>query len=129
MLKTQRRWRIALGKVVRTPEHQFLRYLVNIFRKLPDDPFYEHIDPYLKIWLYESWLHDNELEVERLRNQAILVGSFFNPEAAQKMIKSEKPDFASTDVEETSKAIRKQILDQDNKTKRRKKRKVIKKVV
>lgn len=117
---------IPLGKVVKTPEHQFIYFLVNLFGKPPDDVFYEHINPYLKVWLYESWLHDKQLETERLRNQAILIGSFFNPEMAQKMVKSENPDFESTDLDETSKTVRDQIIDSEKKgRKRRKKRKVI----
>ena len=119
---------IPFAKVVRTPEHQFIREMVKRFKKLPDDPFYENINPYLKVWLYESWLHDKELESEKLRNQAILIGSFFNPEAAQKMIKIEHQDFESTDLEETSSLVREQILEQEREKKtgkKRKKRKVV----
>lgn len=119
---------IPLGKVVRSPEHQFIRYLTKLFNKPPDDVFYEHINPYLKVWLYESWLHDQELEVDRLRKQAILIGSFFNPEMAQTMLKNENPDFASTDedLDKANKAVREQILEAEKKgRKKRKKRKVI----
>ena len=128
MLRKLRRWLIPLEKVVRTPEHQFIRHLTKLFNKLPDDVFYEHINPYLKVWLYESWLHDQELEIDRLRKQAILIGSFFNPDMAQKMIKSENPDFASTDedLDEANKAVREQILEAEKKgNKKRKKRKVV----
>lgn len=101
---------------------------MSLYGKPPDDPFYEHINPYLKVWLYESWLHDKELESEKLRNQAILIGSFFNPEAAQKMIKDERPDFESTNLDDTSALVREQIIEQERekrKGKRRKKRKVV----
>ena len=113
--------------MVRTPEHQFIRYLAHEYKKLPDDPFYETINPYLKVWLYESWLHERELESERLKNQAILIGSFFNPEMAQKMLKSENPDFQSTDIEETSNMVREKILEAEREKTRkgRKKRKVV----
>lgn len=90
--------------------------------------FYEHINPYLKVWLYESWLHDQELEIDKLRKQAILIGSFFNPEMAQKMLKSENPDFTSTDedLDQANKTVREQILEAEKKDrKKRKKRKVI----
>jgi hypothetical protein len=109
---------------VRTPNHRFLRYLVNTFGKLPNDPFYEDINPYLRVWLYEGWCHDLELEAEKLRNHAILTGSFSNPEAAQKMIK--EPTYQSTDIEETSRWVREKILESENKGKKRKKRKVVK---
>jgi hypothetical protein len=122
----QRRWSKPSEKVVRTPDHQFIRYLMHEFHRLPDDPFYEHINPYLKVWLYESWLHDKELEVEKLKEVAILIGSFHNPEMAYKMMKNERPDFASTDLDETSKMVREQILESQRKDrKKRKKRKVV----
>jgi hypothetical protein len=77
--------------------------MMHEFGILPDDPFYERINPYLKVWLYESWLHDKELEIEKLKQHAILTGSFFNPEAANKMIQDENPDLSSTDFEEKEK--------------------------
>jgi len=119
---------IPFEKAVRTPDHQFIRWLMKTFRELPDSNFYERINPYLKVWLYESWLHERELEIETLRNQAILIGSFFNPEAAQKMIKDENPDFVTTDLDETSAMVRESILEQERenkKGKKRKKRKVV----
>ena len=96
------------------------------FHKLPDDTFYENINPYLKVLLYESWLYDLELEAQKERNQAILIGSFSNLEMAQKMIQGEHPNAQTTDFDETSKKIRKKILE-DNKAKsgKRKKRKVV----
>ena len=84
---------------------------------------YENINPYLKVWLYESWLHDKELELEKLKDQAILIGSFFNPEMAYKMMKNEEPDFASTDLDESNKMVREKILEAEREKKKRKKRK------
>jgi hypothetical protein len=96
------------------------------FGKPPDDPLYENINAYLKVWLYESWLHDQELEAQKLRNQAILIGSFSNLEMAQGMIRQENPNVQATDLDETSKKVREQILEA-NKVgkKKRKKRKVV----
>jgi hypothetical protein len=102
--------------------------MMHEFRILPDDSFYERINPYLKVWLYESWLHDRELEIEKLKQHAILTGSFSNPEAANKMIKDENPDFKSTDFEETNKMVREKIIEQETEKKtgnKRKKRKVV----
>jgi hypothetical protein len=100
---------------------------MKLFHKLPDDPFYEDINAYLKIWLYESWLHDQELEAQKLRNQAILIGSFSNLEMAQGMIRQENPNVQATDLDETSKKVREQILEANKvgKKKKRKKRKVV----
>lgn len=97
------------------------------FGKSPDDLFYENINPYLKMWLYESWIHDQELESEKLRNQAILIGSFFNPEMAQKMLKIDNPDFQSSNLDETTAFVRERILESEKQKskKKRKKRKVV----
>jgi hypothetical protein len=113
--------------VARLPEHQFLFFLVELFRKPPDDPFYEHINPYLKIWLYECWIHKQEVEIKRMRDHALFIGSFSNPEAANKYYKLENPDFKSTDEEETAKMVRKQILEEEKQKsgKGRKRRKLV----
>lgn len=97
------------------------------FGKLPDDPFYENINPYLRIWLYESWIHDMELEAQKLKNQAIFIGSFSNPEMAQKIIKQDSPDYKATDSEETANALHEQIVKEESKknSKKRKRRKVV----
>jgi hypothetical protein len=111
---------------VRTAEGQFVRHLMKTFGKLPDDPWYENINAYLKVWLYESWLHDQELEAQKLRNQAILIGSFSNLEMAQRMIRDENPNVKATDLDETSKKVRERILEADRVGKKtRKKRKVV----
>jgi hypothetical protein len=97
------------------------------FHILPNDQFYENINAYLKVWLYESWLHDQELEAQKLRNQAIFIGSFSNLEMAQKIIQSDNPNATSTDWDETSNKIHKSIIEAevDKTAKKRKKRKVV----
>lgn len=112
--------------MVRTPEHQFIRYLMKEYHKLPNDPFYENIDAYLKVYLYECWLHDQELEAQKLRNQAILIGSFFNLEMAQKMLSADNPKVKATDLDKTTQKVHEQILEAEKSSKRkRKKRKVV----
>ena len=64
-----------------------------------------------------------ELEAEKLRNQAIFIGSFSNPEMAQKIIKSDKPDFEATDSEETAKNLHEEIVKTEQQSKRKKKKK------
>src|SRR6201986_485174 len=99
-----------------------------MFNKLPNDEWFEKIDPVLKLWLYESWRKDLEEENEFARSYAILQGSFANPEMASKMIKSENPDFESSD--EDFERLSKQMLDQNRKediqnNRRRKRKKII----
>jgi hypothetical protein len=97
--------------VVRDGDHRFLHYLVKTFRRLPSDPFFEEIPPLEKLWLFESWCYDEEQKTERMKSQAILTGGFYNPEMAQRMIKRENPDFASTDedFDDASRFVRQQI--------------------
>jgi hypothetical protein len=96
------------------------------FHKLPNEPFYEDIDAYLKVWLYESWRYKLELESEKERNQAIFLGSFSNYEMAVKMVKAENPDMKTTDFEATTQMVREQIIESEKASKnKRKKRKVV----
>lgn len=54
------------------------------------------MDPLMKLWLYEGWANKIHRELERDRYLGILIGSFTNPEAAQKMM---KPPIETTDDE------------------------------
>lgn len=49
--------------------------------------------------MFEHWLRDQEEIQELERMNAILVGSFTNPEAAKTMIKADNPDYTSSDEE------------------------------
>lgn len=76
--------------------------------------------------MYKSWEYSQELELEKLRNQAILIGSFFNPEMAKKMIKNENPDYSSSDFDTTTDLIHEELLEKSQpNTKKRKRRKVL----
>jgi hypothetical protein len=76
--------------------------------------------------LYKSWEYNQEIELEKLRNQAILIGSFFNPEMAKKMIKNENPDYSSSNFDNTTDLIHEELLEKSQpNTKKRKKRKVL----
>jgi hypothetical protein len=97
---------------------------------LPDSEVYENMNPFLKWWLFESWLAKHEQDLERDRMQAIFLGSFYNPEAAQKMIKRDHPDVKTTDDEQAAQALHEQIVREEEakargRRKRRRKRKVV----
>lgn len=49
--------------------------------------------------MFEHWLRDQEEIQELERMNAILVGSFTNPEVAKTMIKADNPDYTSSDEE------------------------------
>lgn len=84
-----------------------------------DDPWFDELNPVLKTYMYEHWCRDQEEAFEMARSQAILIGSFSNPAAAQDMLKSENPDFASSD-EDFEQSLR---LIEENKKKTLPKRK------
>ena len=99
------------------------------FGKMPDDPFFEDMDPFVKLWLYESWVHEIELEYDKMKQLGILIGSFYNPQAARKMIKKDQPDYSTSDkeFEESVRMVQEHVqkqdeLEQEHLGKRRKKR-------
>jgi hypothetical protein len=116
------------AKVVRENlDSQFTWELFKITGKYPDDPSYEDINPYLRVWLFENWLFEKEREIEQKKDQAILIGSFTNPEAAQKMVKSENPDYASSDkdFDAATKLVRDQIKKDEKSKGKKGRRKVL----
>lgn len=44
----------------------------------------------MKLWLYYSWRENQAEEVEFAKNESIFLGSFFNPEAAKKMLDADQ---------------------------------------
>lgn len=75
--------------------------------------------------MYESWCRDQEEENEFAKSYAILTGSASNPEWARRIIKSENPDFESS--EEDYENLSKQMLEENRKpiSKHRRKRKLV----
>lgn len=67
------------------------------YQKLPDDPFFEDMDASIWLWMYQSWLQDQEDKQEFAENQSIFTGSFSNPEMAKRIIKTKNPDYQTDD--------------------------------
>jgi len=107
-----------------------------MFGKKPSDPFLEEMDPMEKLWLYECWANDLESQYKTYRALGILIGSFWNPQAAAKMSEQGKPTYESDDesYEQTVKMVQeasnKLDVDSTNASveskKRRKKRRIVK---
>lgn len=81
--------------MVKEADHQFLFFLSKTYGKLPNDPFFEDMDPFVKLWLYESWSNELEQNLDKDRALGILIGSFSNPEAARDMHSKLNPQFVS----------------------------------
>ena len=93
-----------------------------MFQKLPSDPWFENLDPVLKLWMFESWVQDLEEKNEFERSFTILGGSFHNPEMAKKMIKQDQePDFQSTQTGEEFDRWSSDVLSDEPKKKKRRK--------
>lgn len=96
---------------------------------MPGDPFYDNINPYLKRYLFESWIYKQELEIKKLRSLGLFIGSFSNPEAANNLYKADNPDIESTDSEELANKIHNQIIEEEkinSKRINRRKKKILK---
>lgn len=97
---------------------------------MPDDPIFDSMDPLLRLYMFEHFCFDQEREYELAKSQAILIGSFHNPEAAQQMLKADDPKYQSTD-EDFEKSLQMVVEDkikhemaQTAQPKRRRRRKV-----
>lgn len=112
---------------MRLPNQQFIFWLSKTYKKLPSDPFFEEMNPWEKVWLYESWLYETEQKIDMNKNLAVLVGSFSNYEMAQQIMKQEDPDYQDLNDDETANKIHEKIVNeekeiQSSKKKRKKKR-------
>lgn len=84
---------------MKEPEHRFHWFLCKTYQKLPDDNWFEELDPMIKAWMFYSWIEDFADEFKLLENQGYLIGSFFNPEAVKKILGKGSETHTSTDEE------------------------------
>jgi|SRR5271165_7194227 len=77
----------------------------------PDDPIIENMDPVMKAWMFYNWIEDFGDENKMLENQAMLIGSFTNPELVQKMLGHGVTKSVSSDEE--FEKISKLIMEED----------------
>lgn len=107
------------------PDHRFRWAMCKQRNKDMDDPWFDQLDPVLKVYMYEHWCRDQEEAFEMVRSQSILIGSFSNPAAARDMLKSDNPDFASSeeDYQDSLKLIEEN--KKNTKQRKRQRRKVL----
>lgn len=96
--------------MVKEQDHRFLFFLCKTFQKLPTDPFFEQIDPLEKMWLFYSWAHDNNVNIENMKDQAILIGSFSNLEMAKQMSKGPDYQLSEDDYESSWQYVQSQPM-------------------
>lgn len=83
------------------------------------------MDPVLKSYLYNQWLADQRDDGELARNHALLLGSFWNPEAVDKMLNADVISSTDDDFDESSRWVREanlKALQQNQDGKKRKKK-------
>lgn len=114
---------------MRLPNSQFIFWLSKTYGKFPSDNCFEDMNPWEKLWLYESWLFEFEQKIKMERDLAILTGSFSNYDMAKQMIKESDPDYQDPDAEETAKKLHESIVEEEkennNPKKKRKKKRVV----
>lgn len=81
------------------------------------------MDPLIKIWMFQNWAADQGDQAELAKNHAILLGSFWNPEMAKKMMGDPGGTHVSSDeeFEESTRMVKSQSIN-DNGPQKRKKR-------
>lgn len=77
--------------------------------------------------MYLSWIESNNEKLENERNNSILVGSFSNPEAAQRMLQKPTAAMTDEDFEKLGAEIDKlPPISKEKQLKKKKKRKILK---
>jgi len=77
--------------------------------------------------MYHQWMEDKNEENIKLRNHACLVGSFWNAEAARKIMDNDENTIAVSD-EDFEKATQ-YMIEQNRKPKKKRRRRKNKKIV
>ena len=67
--------------------------------KYPNDPEFEEMDPFLKMFMYAQWIQDQNDKVEILKNHGYLIASFIDPQSVKKILGQDGTQYATTDEE------------------------------
>ena len=94
-----------------------------MFNCLPNDPKVTEMNDAVKTWIFYSWIEDRSEQTTLLKNLGCLVGSFWNPEAAKKMLGINDGKDVSVSDEDFEKSI--EVVKQYKKAGDKKKRKKI----
>jgi len=87
------------------------------------------MDPVKKMWMFHNWIADQTDDAELAKNHAYLIGSFWNPEAVQKLRGEGNTVHTSTDEEfdKSTEMVRKATLEAQKvsgKPKKKRKKKI-----
>lgn len=77
-----------------------------MLKKLPSDSEIVNMDPALKSWLFYSWFNDKKEKLEELKNHALLISSFINPQAVRKMLDAQSVSTSENEFEESLEFIK-----------------------
>lgn len=96
---------------------------------MPDDPWFEEMDPMMYRYLYESWSQDLEDRAEFAKNVGIFVGSFSNYEMARSLSGDGVREYESSDedFDKSAEAVLNDINSKEanRRMSRRRRRKII----
>lgn len=68
-----------------------------MYNKLPDDPWFDELNPFTRVWLYENWMKDIEEKEKFAYNYSVFLGAFSNPAMAEKLRETEKTTYRTDD--------------------------------
>lgn len=86
------------------------------------------MDEYMWVWMYQSWLQDQQDMHKLYKDYSLFLGSFMNPEMAQSAAKMDSPDYRASDEDfEKSTQVMLQQREVELNNIRHRRRRVIKK--
>ena len=100
-----------------------------MFQCLPDDPKIMEMDDMVKNWMFYSWAEDRAEKSLLLKNQGCLIGSFWNPKAAQEILgvgDSKRISVSDENYEKAFELVQKGVPKKAPKNKRKRKKLVFK---
>lgn len=95
---------------------------------MPGGSFYDNVNPWTYLWLYYSFIQEEEDKVKFARSMSIFQGSFSNFEMAKSLVKAENPTAEMEDEE--FEALSENILTENKKKEeglRKRQRKILSK--
>lgn len=98
-----------------------------MFRKLPDDPFFEEMNPLTKMWMFYNWAEDYHEKHESYKHLGYLIGSFIDPAAVKRLLETNKFVSSDKDFDESTRMIleEKKQAELEKASKKNKRRKKI----
>lgn len=67
------------------------------------------MDPVQKMWMFHHWIGDQQDQADLAKNQAYLIGSFWNPEAVKQLMGNDVIQTTDEELEESSMMVKNKV--------------------